>query len=109
GQQSLAQFLNGADDLHEVLLAAQICWPRVLQLQLKYDNRRGKAFSTRSLRGDRHRTNGIANGTTETVDLFVIGFARIRIEHRDRSRDHQRGSRTDSLRGTDGDRTQTVS
>ena len=41
-RQNLTQFLNGADDLHEVLLAARICWPRVLQRQLKYDNCRGK-------------------------------------------------------------------
>src|SRR5690606_22185752 len=44
GRQSLTQLLYGADDLHEVLLATEIYWPRVLPRQLKYDNCRGKCL-----------------------------------------------------------------
>src|SRR5690606_22659925 len=108
GRQSLTQLLYGEDDLHEVLLATEIVGRESYSVSLNMTTAEADAFPTASLRRDRHRANRIADSTTETINLLVIGFARIGIEHRNRRRDHQRSRRPDTLRRPYRDCTQTI-
>lgn len=59
--------------------------------------------------GNGYHADRIADSATEAVDLLVIGLARVRIEHGNRRRHHQRCSRADALRRSHGHGTQTIS